>query len=191
MNDRTHLLRNSIAQSAEAVRLIFCHLVIWAMGPLLVLWLAGGTRPTPLFVAAEEGDLAGIEEALRRGEDVDSRDRLGITPLIAAARCGELEAVRKLLAAGAQIDACADVFGTALMFAVIHGQHDVMRELVRHGADVDAVNPTGQTALWYARTGSNEEAVRILIAGGIALKVVRRPIQANEGDLKEAGAVVN
>jgi ankyrin repeat protein len=165
-NRGTRSMRGGMTRSAECVRCVFCHLVILAMVPLLMLWPARNPLPPAVFLAAEKGDLAAIDEALRRGEDVDSRDRVGATALMAAARGGRLDAVRKLLAAGAQIEACDDIWGRPLMVAVVHGQHEVMRELIKRGADVDAVSPTGQTALWYGRMGSDEKAVRILIAGG-------------------------
>ena len=102
-NRSTRSVRSSMTRSAERVRLVFCHLVIWALVPLLLLWPAGNPhhQNLALHLAAERGDLAAIDEALRGGLHVDSLDGIGVTPLMDAARTGQLDAVRKLLAAGA------------------------------------------------------------------------------------------
>ena len=164
----TRSTRSSITHSAKRLLLAFGYLAAWATVPLVAIWPAGDPHPqtTAMFLAAQQGTVAAIDEILRGGQDVDSPDETGITPLMEAARSGRIDAVRKLLAAGASIDACSPVVGTPLMVAVVSGQHDIMRELIPRGADVDAANLTGQTALWCARLGGDEEAVRILIAGG-------------------------
>jgi len=166
----TRSTRSSITKSAKRVLLVLCYLATWAVVPLVAVWRAGTDPPAmALFLSVQTGNLAAIDEALRDGVHVDSRDVTGITPLMAAARAGHIDVMRKLLVSGASIDVCVPVFGTPLMVAATNRQHDVMRELVERGANVDAVNPTGQTALWIARTGGDEEAVRILTeAGAIA-----------------------
>ncbi|NNM45401.1 hypothetical protein HJG52_05200 [Knoellia sp. DB2414S] len=59
-------------------------------------------------------DMAGLREALARGEDVDSVDRRGFTALHVAAQQHELEAMRELLRAGANIDA-RNAYGNTFM----------------------------------------------------------------------------
>jgi hypothetical protein len=148
------------------------YFVACAIVPLAALWPAGDpySQVTAMFLAAQDGNDAAMDEILRGGLDVDCRDVTGITPLMAAARAGQLDAVRKLLAAGARINACAAVFGTPLMVAANCGRHDVLRELIERGADVNAIDPTGQTALWYARMTGDDEAVRILTAAGAVVE---------------------
>jgi uncharacterized protein len=159
---------NSIGQCTR--RALFCcyYIVACVITPLVALWPQGDPHPqtTAMIWAAQRGDVPSMDEILRGGVNVDSRDDAGITPLMAAARGGQLDAVRKLLAAGATIDMCATVHGTALMLAVTCGHHEIMRELIARGADVNSVTPTGQTALWYARLSEDHEAVRILTAAG-------------------------
>ena len=164
----TQSTRSGIAGSAKRILLGFGYLVACATVPLVAIWPAGDPHPqtTAMILAADQGNVAAIDEILRDGLDVEARDDTGTTPLMAAARSGRIDAVRKLLAAGARIDACNPVTGTALMAATHSGYHDVMRELITRGANVDAASPTGQTALWWARIGGDEGAVRILIAAG-------------------------
>ena len=166
-NRSTRSVRSSMTESAERVLLVFCYLVTWALCRWWRLWPAGDPHPqtTAMILAAERGDLAAIDETLRGGLDVDSRDAVrrhaahGRRPHRPDRRGTQAPRRRR------QDRRLRRRIRNAADGRRRHGDHDVMRELVERGANVDAVNPTGQTALWYARMGGDEEAVRILIAG--------------------------
>lgn len=51
----------------------------------------------------EEGDLASVKDALRRGADPDSEDDDNRTALVIAASAGDLDKIEALVAAGASL----------------------------------------------------------------------------------------
>lgn len=62
---------------------------------------SSAARSTPLHMAAERGDLAGVQALLAAGAGVDVRDTGGTTPLFLAAEAGHTAVVRAVLAGGA------------------------------------------------------------------------------------------
>ncbi len=62
---------------------------------------SSAARSTPLHMAAERGDLAGVLTLLAAGAGVDVRDTGGTTPLFLAAEAGHTAVVRAVLAGGA------------------------------------------------------------------------------------------
>ncbi|WP_225784200.1 ankyrin repeat domain-containing protein [Xenophilus sp. Marseille-Q4582] len=74
---------------------------------------------TGLFQAAQRGDLAALQGALRQGAPVDARDARGRTPLHVATHARQGEAIRALVAAGARLDALdADRYDAVTIAAV-------------------------------------------------------------------------
>jgi len=101
-----------------------------------------------LFKATRFGDLAGVEEALRNGANVDTRARSVVyrnneTSLHAASGAGHLAIARVLLDAGADIQAKDSNGGTPLHHACRSDQLEVVRELIRRGADIYAMDELG------------------------------------------------
>src|SRR5437764_1310020 len=106
---------------------------LWFMPPL------GSEPPSPndaLFAAASDGDVHGMESALRNGASLSARDHTGVTPLVAAAGAGRVKAVEMLIDAGAAVDAEARGNGTALSAAASCGNARVVDVLLRHRATV-------------------------------------------------------
>jgi ankyrin repeat protein len=98
--------------------------------------------------AADNGDVAGIEQFLQRGADVDARDRYGRTPLMFTLSNPDI--VRHLVEKGADVNA-RDLNGeTPLMKAAFLGQLDVVRYLVEKGAEVNARSQRGKTVVMFA-----------------------------------------
>ena len=93
-----------------------------------------------LYHAIYRGDLAGVNEALRNGANLDtSAVESGESPLHAASRHGNLAIVKVLLDAGANTK-IGDRYGrTALHDAcAFYGNLEVVKELVQRGADIFA-----------------------------------------------------
>jgi len=127
---------------------------------------ADGSGRTPLFCVANEcrgprGDAA-ARVLLRRGADVDARDRVKrCTPLHAAARRGSVAVAATLLDGGADLEA-RDVAGdTPLRRAVNCGQVEMAAFLRARGADAGSHGARGLTPL----LGSRTEARRRALAG--------------------------
>ncbi|HEU0176394.1 MAG TPA: M56 family metallopeptidase [Blastocatellia bacterium] len=119
-----------------------------------------------LIRAAAAGDLAGIEELLRAGANVNcivSPSEIG-SPLIGAARGGRLDAVRLLLDWGANPNLEADA--TPLINAAEGGHVDVVSLLLDRGANIDHIDPECQNALIRASEKGRLEVVKLLVARG-------------------------
>jgi ankyrin repeat protein len=143
----------------------FISLFLLACGPNDSLQEQAGDPP--LIVAAETGDLAGIETLLAKNADVNIRNDCYWTPLMKAALNGHTTAAKRLLEAEAQTD-LADKGGyTALMLAASNNHAAIVELLLERGADINRVESTGGfTALiWSAKRG-HLETVELLLQRG-------------------------
>lgn len=134
----------------------------------------GTNEETQKLLAAKamKGDIAGMEQALGKGADLN-QEWMFNSPLSWAIDSGQLTAVKFLVLRGANINAH---FGlpkrTALQQAAEGGNVDIVVYLVEAGADVNARNKFGRTALHHARRGlgkdprKTEEVVRYLVSKG-------------------------
>jgi ankyrin repeat protein len=87
-------------------------------------------------LAVKGGDVDVVRELLRRGADVDSRDRNGQTALMLAAHAGYREVVETLIDHGASLNVTAKFGLSALMLAVVAGHTEIARLLARAGSDL-------------------------------------------------------
>jgi ankyrin len=165
--------------------------VAMAHGRLKVAeWLRGVGAVAPnaaafskaLLPAAEQGDVARVNECLTNGADPNVRGEHGVTPLILAAREGHANVVASLLEAGADVNARSDPgYGgdqTPLRCAIVRGHSGIARRLIQAGADVHPVYASNSipakqkgtvvissgTALHDACRAGDEETVDALLA---------------------------
>mmetsp|Transcript_25607 Transcript_25607/g.59644 ORF Transcript_25607/g.59644 Transcript_25607/m.59644 type:complete len:209 (+) Transcript_25607:83-709(+) len=129
-------------------------------------------REQQLIAAARDGNVALLDDALKEGADLETRnpmkmvsmssdaskrrkrpkkDRLteGLTPLMYAAHGGHLTCLMRLLEAQASVSAVEEDGMTALHFAATSGSLDVFKALVYAGADADQADDEGKHALEY------------------------------------------
>ena len=98
---------------------------------------------------------------LRKGADVNARDRSGATPLHAAALKGNLAMAELLLAHGAAVDARDGDGLTPLHNAALSGHAEVAALLLDRGADREArdrdagATPLFQAAAWGRKASSS------------------------------------
>ena len=122
----------------------------------------GGTR---LHLAAQEGDVPGLEPLLTPGTNINCRDFSGKTPLhslVSSWRCS-LEAVGFLLDHGADVAARDNVNKTPLHEAAEWGDKEVVDLLIRRRADVSARDKHNRTPLHVAAEWGDKEVVDLLI----------------------------
>jgi ankyrin repeat protein len=86
--------------------------------------------------AITRGDVDAVREMLRRGADVNARNRYGQTGLMLAAHAGHREVVEVLVRHGADLDVTAKFGLSALMLAVVSGHSEIARLLARAGSDL-------------------------------------------------------
>jgi len=102
----------------------------------------GCLRTSPLYSAAERGDLDTVNELLDKGADPNKKSGGGVlddsNALDAASAEGHIQVVRLLLDKGANVNAAHGTMGwTPLSSAAWRGQTDVASLLVERGADIN------------------------------------------------------
>ncbi|HEV2666193.1 MAG TPA: M56 family metallopeptidase [Blastocatellia bacterium] len=120
-----------------------------------------------LIRAAVAGDLAGIDELLRAGVNVNctSSWRGVESPLIGAAKNGRLNAVRLLLDRGADPNMWPRL-RTPLIWAADAGHVEIVSLLLDRGANIDLIVPVFHNALIHASGKGRLEVVKLLVARG-------------------------
>ncbi|TGL63629.1 ankyrin repeat domain-containing protein [Leptospira sarikeiensis] len=118
---------------------------------------AGSSYPSDFVY---KGDLFGLQNCLRSGYSIDTRDPFtrNYTPLMIAAREGEVEIADFLIRNGADINARTRDGHTALMMAVYNRNIEIVKLLLKNGANVSIKSKQGHTALSEA---SLEESLQI------------------------------
>jgi len=128
-----------------------------------------------LRLAACDGDIRKVENALQRGAKINSTDGQGSSALIDAESCGyhdrltksRVQLIELLIATGAELNHQDDDGRSALMFAARNGDTQAVTSLLRNGATVNLADKDGETALMKAAASScNEETVTALLRAG-------------------------
>jgi ankyrin repeat protein len=116
-----------------------------------------------LIQAIRQNDLAGIQQQIKAGADVNAKGDRDTTPLMYAAAYGSVEAMRSLIAAGADVKARNAFEATALLWCTY--DLNKVRLLVEHGADVNAASKQARTPVMVAAAyDGSEETVKYLLA---------------------------
>jgi hypothetical protein len=110
-----------------------------------------------------DGD-AVISAYIRRGGDINARDRTGYSVLFTAASQGHAEGVRTLIAAGADVDAQTDDGETALCRAIGNGYPQIAKLLIEAKADANLGRTlSGKTSLMLAAERGWDDVVTLLL----------------------------
>ena len=123
------------------------------------------TLDSDLIQNAADGNLEKVLDLLRRGANVNAKDKNGWTALIHASFKGHLEVARILLNhEGVDVNIKSQRGWTALIWASSQGHVEVVRALLNHnGDDVNATDNKGVTALILASEYGHPEVVRALL----------------------------
>jgi ankyrin repeat protein len=121
-----------------------------------------------LIEAVAKGDRAVVEQALREGAPVDTRDAAGRTALLIATRADRADIAEVLIAAGADVNAKDNIRDTPFLYAGAEGRNEILKMILATGrADLADTNRYGGTALIPAAHRGHPETVRILLGTAI------------------------
>ena len=122
---------------------------------------------TALTLASAGGHFELVQLLLRRGADVEHRDKKGFTSLILAAAAGHLQVVNVLLEHGSDTEAQLEqTKDTALSLACSGGRHEIAESLLKHGANREHRNASDYTPLCLAASAGHVNIVRLLLIHG-------------------------
>ena len=130
---------------------------------------------SPLYIAAEKGDLAKVKERIASGADVNTKGSYGMSALQAAANGQHAKVVHALLKARANPNITGGLLDeTPLKMAATYGYEAIVKSLIAAGAKVDTPDNAGVTALGMAANKARPGTVKILLAAGADSKTTDR-----------------
>jgi len=112
--------------------------------------------------AAKRGDLQRLQQFLKDGKDVNSKDFKGVTPLGYAVGHEQLSVVKVLVDAKANVNEVDSAGNSAVHFAAGYGRVKVLEHLLARGVNHSKVNQMGLTPMGAAQQNNQQQAVAIL-----------------------------
>lgn len=120
-----------------------------------------------LHEMALDGDLMGVENAIKSGVDINGMEEEGRTALMLASFNGHSEIVLVLVDAGAVIDRRDGMGRTALLYAATGPFPETVRILLDKGAEPNVVDSDEHfSPLMHAAAEGNLDVVKILLEAG-------------------------
>ncbi|KAK2738580.1 Ankyrin-2 [Onygenales sp. PD_40] len=119
-----------------------------------------------LYGAAEAGDLDGVNQALDKGVDIDTKGGKHGTALVAAVICNNANVVRLLLERGANANVQSGRLETPLFAAARSGNLPVVQLLLANGAGLSATSEECGDPFHAACLGGNFPVMKFLFDSG-------------------------
>ena len=120
----------------------------------------------PLVKAADDDDLAGVNEALRNNPDANVRDDSDQSALERAVQTGNRDIIQALLWAKADVNSRNRSGETPLMMLGQKATTELVWDLLNAGAKIDLRDEDGDTALIAAASVNNPEVLKVLLDAG-------------------------
>jgi ankyrin repeat protein len=136
----------------------------WGYPVRLAAYYPPGPGPSPLHIAAMNGDLSKIKNLLAQCNNPNEVDEFYVTPLHLAAAWGKIDAMSLLLKAGASLNV-QNIEGDFPLHSAVDSIRSV-KFLCNAGANINAKNYAGKTALHKAADDNKQETVLFLIYAG-------------------------
>ena len=117
--------------------------------------------------AADQGDLAMVQQMVTAGADINKKNSDGDLPLSIAADRGHLELCQWMVEAGADINKRTIVGGfTPVNVAAKQGHHHLCEYFMNHGADLNIADKNGLAPLYFiCQAGYNDLVKKMLDHG--------------------------
>ena len=169
------ILRGSKSNETSSTILewALCFGVQQDLSVLVKILLEQGLDPTQLYTgkpilwfATFLGHKAIVSLLLKRGADIEAKDKYCCTALHDSARRGDKDPLATLLQHSADIEAKDKDGCTALHDSARRGDKDALATLLQHGADVEAKDKDGCTALHFSVRRGDKDALAALLQHG-------------------------
>ena len=121
---------------------------------------------TPLHLAALHGYLDIVKWLIKKGANVNAKNRKEHTALHLAVHNAHKEVIRYLIQQGADINATEHEGDTPLAWAAYKRQIEVVKQLIELGANIHSQNNFGNTPLHWAAEKGYTDIVKLLIDYG-------------------------
>ncbi|WP_300005802.1 ankyrin repeat domain-containing protein [uncultured Cedecea sp.] len=163
-------MRNSFVNSKLPVK----YLLILSISLMFISSSFARNQAPSLVEAAEQGDVAAVQQALDQGANIEQRDKRQRTPLMAATHANQIEVARLLIDKGADVNARDSIEDSPYLYAGARGLQEILVMTLNHGADLKSLNRYGGTALIPAAERGHVETVQTLIDAGVEVDYVNR-----------------
>jgi ankyrin repeat protein len=124
---------------------------------------------TALMLAANGGNLKGIDFLLVNGANIDLKDKIGDTALMISLYNSKVDVSKLLIEKGANCNIQNNVGESALMISISKNCHEISKLIIEKNANINLYTNAGKTALMYAAEKGNFELVDLLIKNGATL----------------------
>jgi ankyrin repeat protein len=128
---------------------------------------------TPLYTAAQNGQVEVIKMLVSLGANVNAPNNLGATPVYVAAGNGHAHVIEALAELGADLHKPTHNGTTPLYAAAHEGQEGTVRALLKLGVDPNAPNLNGITPLYIAAQEGHESVIRALAELGATINAAQ------------------
>lgn len=128
--------------------------------------LIGAGCKTSLFKAVQQNDLAKVQEAAARGEDLNNKEGGKNTPLHIALVNGYDSVAEFLIEKGADVNEPNVVGAPPLLLAVGRGNDKIVQMLMAKGASPGFRDPDGRTLLHYSAAFNHTDVTQTLLTKG-------------------------
>jgi uncharacterized protein len=153
-------------------------LILTALALALCTSLAAHAETTamdkPLHNAAAHNDVTRLQQLLKQGAGLDSRDGQGRTALLVATHGNQIAAAKALIEAGADVNAKDNIDDSPYLYAGARGLNEILQLTLTHGADLKSTNRYGGTALIPAAERGHVDTVQMLIDAGVDVNHLNR-----------------
>lgn len=129
---------------------------------------------TPLMVLVKEGNQQKVDSMIRKGVNINERNKEGVSALMIAAYEGHGKIVKKLLDKGAEINNASKSNNTALSYAAAKDHWNVVNVLLDYKADVKIIrvmNANDDVPIINAVYANRVDIVKRLISAGASTNI--------------------
>ena len=141
---------------------------IFVLSLLVISQMGFSQRKTtfPLVTAAAKGDLGRVKSYVKKGENVNQKNRARWTALAYAVKFDHMDVVKFLVENGADINETVNTGETPLQIALKNEKYNIAKYLVSKNADVNKSDVMKMPPLAWAVKDANMEKVKFLVENG-------------------------